>query len=125
MLKTIERETGAVEVEIDAPQGKILLVRCPEHGAMSIRYTDMAWVCNHVVKDAGAIGGQGLEYCDEVCGRTYPRVEAQQLIDQCYEEIRQQDQREFREDQQRSTQRLIDRQNERRADAHLGARRDE
>jgi hypothetical protein len=58
----------------------------------------------------------------DVCS---PRVEAQQLIDQCYEEIRQQDQREFREDQQRSTQRLIDRQNEKRADAHLGARRDE
>lgn len=112
MLKIIEREEGTVEVEIDAPQGKILLVRCPEHGAMSIRYTDMAWVCNHQVPPPGI----GVDGETVPCGRLFSRLEAQQIIDQCYEEIRQKDQREFREDQQRSTQRLIDRQNGRRAE---------
>lgn len=91
MLKVVERFTGGnVHVEIDAPQGRILLVQCPDHGGMALRLANPAWVCQR-------------------CGCEFSKDEAQQLIDACYAEIIATDKATNRQERVDADQRLQER----------------
>lgn len=84
-----------VWIEIDQPQGRIILVQCPEHGRMSEALRERAWICGD-------------------CKRTFSQEEAHKLIVDGYAEVRAADREQDRVEKEEQRRRLQERQEERR-----------
>lgn len=88
MIRQEETATGIVNVELDAPQGKIILVQCPEHGRMAESMEQQAYVCTFVG-----------------CGVRLTRTEAEKVRQDGFDEIAAEDRRSAREEAMTSEQR--------------------
>jgi hypothetical protein len=100
-MKTVETATGTVNVELDAPQGRILLVQCPEHGRMAESMEQQAYVCT------GTINFKGQPMLP--CNKRLTRLEAEKVRQDGFDEIAATDRRQAREEAAMTEQRRQER----------------
>jgi hypothetical protein len=97
MYRQVETATGIVHVELDAPQGRVILVQCPVHGRMAESMEQQAYVCT----------AKG-------CEKRLTRVEAEKVRKDGFDEIAAADRRQGREEAATSEARRQERFEQRR-----------
>jgi hypothetical protein len=81
MIRNTLTASGIVHVELDAAQGRLILVQCPAHGRMAESMEQQAYVCT-----------------EPGCGLRLSRAEAEQVRIDGFDEIAAADKRDKRED---------------------------